>query len=88
MKRGIPDILILDIALGDKSGIEIAEMYKDKYPGISIMMLSMYMSDDFIFQFPAGRGKRLSSEKYFKKGIAGQPSDNIQGKCVFQQRGF
>lgn len=44
-----PDILILDISLPEISGIEIAKIITRDYPEIKIIMLSMYLSEDFIF---------------------------------------
>ena len=46
---GQPDILILDISLPDISGIEVAKVISIKYPDIKIIMLSMYVNEDFIF---------------------------------------
>jgi DNA-binding NarL/FixJ family response regulator len=46
---GTPDILILDISLPDISGIEVANIVSIKYPEIKIIMLSMYLNEDFIF---------------------------------------
>ncbi len=43
-----PDIVILDISLPDKNGIEIAEFLNDNYPNIKILFLSMFINDDFI----------------------------------------
>ncbi|MDZ7741121.1 MAG: response regulator transcription factor [Bacteroidota bacterium] len=44
-----PDILIMDISLPGKSGIEITRELKKEYPGIRVLILSMYTSEDFIF---------------------------------------
>ncbi len=83
MKRGLPDILILDIALGDTSGIEIAEMYKDKYPGISIMMLSMYMSDDFIFNSLRAGAKGYLPKNTSKKELLAAIRTIFSGSVFF-----
>jgi len=45
----IPDIIILDISLPDKSGIDITKIIKEKYPSIKIIILSMYTNDEFVF---------------------------------------
>ena len=44
-----PDMLIMDISLPGISGIEITKMICEHYPGIKVMILSMYNSEDFIF---------------------------------------
>ncbi len=46
---GLPDILILDISLPDISGIEVVKIITIQYPEIRIIMLSMYLNEDFIF---------------------------------------
>jgi DNA-binding NarL/FixJ family response regulator len=43
-----PDLLIMDISLPDISGIEITKKICQDFPGIKVMMLSMYNSEDFI----------------------------------------
>jgi len=45
----IPDIIILDISMPDKSGIEITRIIKKEYPSIKIIILSMHIIDEFIF---------------------------------------
>jgi DNA-binding NarL/FixJ family response regulator len=44
-----PDLLIMDISLPGLSGIEITKIICEKYPEIKVMILSMYNSEDFIF---------------------------------------
>ena len=44
-----PDIVIMDISLPGKSGIEITRQICQEYPEIRVLMLSMYNSEDFIF---------------------------------------
>ena len=50
-----PDLLVLDISLPDKSGIEITRELKDLFPEILIMIVSMHSKIDFITEsFRAG----------------------------------
>jgi DNA-binding NarL/FixJ family response regulator len=44
-----PDILVMDISLPGESGIEITKKICQQYPEIKVMILSMYNSEDFIF---------------------------------------
>ena len=44
-----PDLLIMDISLPGSSGIEITKVICEKYPEIKVMILSMYNTEDFIF---------------------------------------
>ncbi len=49
LKTQIPDVVLLDISLPVMSGIEISKILKTDFPKIKILMLSMYTSEDFVF---------------------------------------
>lgn len=49
LKADLPDIILMDISLPTMSGIEIAKILARDYPSIKILMLSMYTSEDFVF---------------------------------------
>ena len=49
LKTIVPDIVLLDINLPDISGIEITKKLKTEYPQINVLILSMYNSEDYIF---------------------------------------
>ncbi|MEZ5197581.1 MAG: response regulator transcription factor [Bacteroidales bacterium] len=44
-----PDIAVLDISLPDISGIEITKKLSEEYPNIKVIILSMHLNEDFIF---------------------------------------
>jgi DNA-binding NarL/FixJ family response regulator len=44
------DVLILDIELPDISGLEVCRQVNEKYPGLKILILSMYTGEEFIFK--------------------------------------
>ncbi len=44
-----PDVVLLDISLPTISGIEVSKILSSDYPQIKKIMLSMYTSEDFIF---------------------------------------
>ncbi len=45
----IPDLLIMDISLPGLSGIEITKRICSEYPSVKVLILSMYNSEDFIY---------------------------------------
>jgi len=44
-----PHIVIMDVSLPGKSGIELTAILKQKYPDIRVIILSMFTSEEFIF---------------------------------------
>jgi DNA-binding NarL/FixJ family response regulator len=45
-----PDVMLVDIGLPDRSGIECVRELKRHYPDIQFLMLTVYSDDDNIFQ--------------------------------------
>ncbi len=43
------DIILLDISMPDLSGIEICERLRTEYPQIKVLFLSMYTTEEYIF---------------------------------------
>lgn len=43
-----PDVILMDINLPDKSGIDLCKEVKDKYPGIAVLGLSTFNQQSFI----------------------------------------
>lgn len=63
-----PNVILMDIGLPDKSGIECVREIKDLFPGIQILMLTVYSDEEKIFHsIRAGAVgyilKNISSEK-------------------------
>ncbi len=48
LEKHIPDVIVLDISLPGKSGVEIAEILKKDYPDIKILMLSSKTEEENI----------------------------------------
>jgi len=44
-----PDIILLDISLPGKNGIELLPIIKDQFSYMKVLILSMYNADDYIF---------------------------------------
>ncbi|MCX6153815.1 MAG: response regulator transcription factor [Candidatus Kapabacteria bacterium] len=49
LSQEIPDVLILDIAMPEKSGIEITKIMRKDFPSIRILILTMFTDEDFVF---------------------------------------
>ncbi len=50
IEQDLPDILLLDIEMPGKSGIESLKVIKSAYPTIEVMMLTVYSDSEKIFQ--------------------------------------
>jgi len=50
LEKQLPDLIILDITLPGKTGTEIAEILKEKFPTIKILMLSANNDEDSIIE--------------------------------------
>ena len=48
LKQQLPDVILMDINLPDKSGIELCKEVKEKYPSVFIIGLSTYNQLSFI----------------------------------------
>jgi two-component system response regulator NreC len=49
LKQQEPDMAVLDIALPDMSGIELARQMAKEFPKVKVVFLSMYTSEEFVF---------------------------------------
>jgi len=49
-----PDVILMDISLPDKSGIDLCKEVKEKYPGIYILGLSTFNQQSFIEKMISG----------------------------------
>jgi len=48
LKTTVPDIILLDLELGDSDGIEIIKKLKESHPDVKIIMLTMHGEDRMI----------------------------------------
>jgi DNA-binding NarL/FixJ family response regulator len=48
LQQQLPDIILMDINLPDKSGIDLCEEVKQKYPGVFVLGLSTFNQQSFI----------------------------------------
>lgn len=49
IKSDVPDVVLCDIGLPGMNGIEGIRILKERYPGLSLLMLTVYDDDDRIF---------------------------------------
>jgi DNA-binding NarL/FixJ family response regulator len=48
MKHSLPDIVIADLSMPDISGIELTQMLSVRYPGVKVLILSMFNNEEYI----------------------------------------
>ncbi len=61
------DVLILDINLPDRNGMDVLKELRSRYPDIKVLILSMYPEEQY-----AGRMIRSGASGYFTKGNASE----------------
>jgi DNA-binding NarL/FixJ family response regulator len=49
IKSSSPDVVITDLSMPGRSGIELIRRIHDQYPEVGILVLSMYLTEDYIF---------------------------------------
>src|SRR5882757_3636233 len=49
LKRQSPHVVLLDIEMPEMNGLEAAQLLKDKYPQIKVIILTMHNEEEFIF---------------------------------------
>lgn len=49
LKHKKPDIIIMDISMPKVSGLELLKIVSKDYPGIKVLILSMYTNEEFVF---------------------------------------
>lgn len=65
LKKDDYDILLLDISLPDKNGLEVLQTVKEKWPAINVLMLSMLPQEQY-----AIRALKLGASGYLTKDTA------------------
>lgn len=50
VQRLHPDVAVIDIRLGDESGIDAAREMRDVSPGTKVIMLTSFSDDDYLVQ--------------------------------------
>lgn len=78
----LPDVLLMDIRMGEMSGISAAEAILREFPEARILFLTTFSDDEYITQ-----ALRIGAKGYILKqdfeGIAAALETVMQGKTVF-----
>jgi len=64
-KHGEPDVLVMDVGLPGKNGIDILKALREEYPKLKVLMVSMYPEDQY-----AVRAFRAGAFGYLNKASA------------------
>ena len=64
-KHGEPDVLVMDVGLPGKNGIDILKVLRDEYPRLKVLIVSMYPEDQY-----AVRAFRAGAFGYLNKASA------------------
>jgi two-component system, NarL family, invasion response regulator UvrY len=64
-KHGEPDVLVMDVGLPGKNGIDILKSLRDEHPRLKVLMVSMYPEDQY-----AVRAFRAGAFGYLNKASA------------------
>lgn len=68
-----PDLVLVDVKLPDMSGIEVAELLRERYPGLPVTMLSAHGERSYVRQ-----ALQAGARGYILKGDAEQIPDAIR----------
>lgn len=45
-----PDLLVTDVTMGEENGLQLAEKVRAQYPATRVIVLSMFVSDEFVMR--------------------------------------
>ncbi len=48
LEKKTPNIIICDISMPEKNGIEVSKIISEKYPQVNVLILSMYINKEYI----------------------------------------
>lgn len=83
LKETVPDIVILDIAMPGKSGLDVLKEIKDFYPDLPVLILSMHPEERF-----AIRSLRAGASGYLTKSSISDQMVKAIRKIVVEKRKY
>ena len=76
LKKDDYNILLLDISLPDKNGLEVLQIVKERWPAINVLMLSMLPQEQY-----AIRALKMGASGYLTKDTASEELLLAVKKC-------
>ncbi len=81
ISQKMPDVVITDISMPCMSGIELTRKITERFPSVRVIILSMYITPDYIHNaIGAGAKGYLSKEETTKNELIGAILSVMQGK--------
>ncbi len=85
LNKRIPDLILLDISLPKMSGIEVAKVLSSNFKQIKILMLSMHISEDFIFNAVKAGVKGYLPKNTTREELLSAITEIYEGKEFFSK---
>lgn len=85
LKTQQANVLLLDLELPDMSGLEICRKVCMEYPGINVLILSMYTGEEFIFNAIAEGAKGYLPKNTSRSELAEAIRSVSEGKEYFSE---
>jgi DNA-binding NarL/FixJ family response regulator len=82
MRQSCPHLVILDISMPNMNGIETAREIMKRYPGVSVLMLSMHKNTEYLDQSVAAGAKGYLLKENIDENIF-SAIDTIKGGGVY-----
>ena len=49
LKKGLPDVILMDVRMPEMDGVLCTKTVKEKYPGVKIIILTTFDDDEYVF---------------------------------------
>lgn len=82
----VPDLVLVDIAMPQMSGLEAVSKIKEKDPGIKALFLSMYDTDEYVYKVIKSGGMGLINKNILEGELAYAIEKIYNGEKYFRGR--